>query len=126
MHQGLRQDCPTWNNLYTGRQLTTNAIHLLLMTGSYFCPFKEWDHMAPEDQTWIVLCTLIQEVFQCCLNTTAPTASHHRYTPAMMHHQNTIGALAIADSEDDMEDTIATQVAALTYQRQLLCQLQQT
>jgi hypothetical protein len=38
-------------NLYTDKQLITNAIHLLLTMGLYICLYEEWDHMAPADQT---------------------------------------------------------------------------
>jgi hypothetical protein len=34
-------------NLYTDRQLVTNAIRLLLATGLYIWPFKEWDCLTP-------------------------------------------------------------------------------
>jgi hypothetical protein len=99
-------------NPYTDRQLITSAIRLLLTTGMYLHPFEEWDCMAPEDQTWIVLCTLIQEAFQCCLNATAPIAGHHGYTPAMPHQQNAFGRLVKADSDDNTKDTVAMQVTA--------------
>jgi hypothetical protein len=42
-------------NLYTDRQLVTNAIRLLLTTGQYIRPFKEWDCLTPQGQTWITL-----------------------------------------------------------------------
>jgi hypothetical protein len=45
---------------------------------------------------------LIQEVFQCCLNATAPTAGHHGYAPALPFQQNEFGALT-ADDDDDKE-----------------------
>jgi hypothetical protein len=44
-------------------QLITNAIHLLLTTGLYIRPFEEWDHLTAPNQTWIALCTMIQEAF---------------------------------------------------------------
>jgi hypothetical protein len=50
----------------------------------------------------------------------APTAGHHGYAPALPHQQNAFGVLAnYADSDDDSVETVATQVAALTYQSQL-------
>jgi hypothetical protein len=49
------------NNPYTDRQLITNAVRLLLTTGLYSRPFKEWDCLARPTQTWIALCTMIQE-----------------------------------------------------------------
>jgi hypothetical protein len=75
--------------------------------------------MASEDQTWIVLHTLIQEAFQRRLNAAAPTADHHRYTYTMPHQQNAFGALAEADSDNNTKDTVATQVTDLTYQSQV-------
>jgi hypothetical protein len=80
------------NNSYTDCQLINNAIHLLLTTGLYQRPFKEWDHLTYVQQTWIVLRTLIQEMFQCCLNATAPTTGHHRYAPAQPFQQNAFEA----------------------------------
>ncbi len=38
-------------NPYTGRQLITNAIRLLLTTSLYIQLFKEWDCLAPQVQT---------------------------------------------------------------------------
>jgi hypothetical protein len=64
-------------NPYTDRQLITNVNRLLLTMGVYLHPFEEWDHMALEDQIWILLCTLTQEAFQHHLNATAPTVGHH-------------------------------------------------
>jgi hypothetical protein len=75
------------NNPYTDRQLIDNAICLLLTTGLYQRPFDEWDRLTNVQQTWIELRTLIQEAFQHCLNTTAPTAGHHRYAPAQPFQQ---------------------------------------
>jgi hypothetical protein len=77
--------------------------------------------MAPAAQTWVMLCTLIQEAFQHRLNATAPTAGHHRYAPTLPFQQNVFGALA-ADDNNDKElilEGMADQVAALTYQSQL-------
>jgi hypothetical protein len=105
---------------YTNCQLVTNTIRFLLTTGLYLWPFKKWERMQPQAQTWIALCTLIQELFQRHLNATAPTAGHHMYAPALPHQQNAFGALPNnADSDDDSVETITTQVAALTYQSQL-------
>ncbi len=72
-------------------QLITNAIRLLLTTRLYIWPFKEWDHLMALNQTWIVLCTMIQEAFQWHLNAMAPTAGHHGYAPAMPYQQNAFG-----------------------------------
>ncbi len=105
---------------YTDRRLRNNAIRLLLTTGLYLQPFEEWDRMQPQAQTWIALCALIQESFQRRLNATAPTAGHHGYAPTLPHQQNAVGALASdADTDNDSVKTVATQVAALTYQSQL-------
>ncbi len=77
--------------------------------------------MAPAAQTWVTLCTLIQEAFQCRLNATAPMAGHHGYAPALPFQQNAFGALAADDDEDkeSIVEGMADQVAALTYQSQL-------
>jgi hypothetical protein len=50
-------------NPYTDRQLVTNAIRLLLTTRLYIRPFKEWNCLTAPNQTWIALCTMIQEAF---------------------------------------------------------------
>ncbi len=99
--------------------MITNAIRLLLTTGLYTRAFEEWDRLLATAQTWIELCRLIQEAFQCRLNATAPTAGGHGYTPVF--HQNAFGILENNDSDDDesLASTVATQVAALTYQSQL-------
>ncbi len=39
------------NNPYTDRQLLTNAICLLLTTGLYTRPFKDWDRLTCQTQT---------------------------------------------------------------------------
>jgi hypothetical protein len=108
-------------NPYTNQQLVTNAIRYLLKTGLYIWPFKEWDCLTPVSQTWITLCTMIQEAFQHHLNATAPTAGHHGYAPALPHQQNAFGMLGPTCVDPDKEsiDTVTTQVAALTYQSQL-------
>jgi hypothetical protein len=109
-------------NPYTDWQLINNAIHVLLTTGLYVRPFEEWDRMAPATQTWVTLCMLIQEVFQCCLNATVPTAGHHGYAPALPFQQNAFGTLVANDKDHDEElfvEGMANQVAALTYQSQL-------
>ncbi len=108
------------NNLYTNRQLINNAICLLLTTGLYQRAFEEWDPLTDVQQMWIALQTLIQEAFQRHLNTTAPTAGHHRYAPAQPFQQNAFGALAKNnDNDKSIAATVATRVAALTYQSQL-------
>jgi hypothetical protein len=112
---------PLGHNPYTDRQLINNTIRLLLNTGLYVRLFEEWDHLAPATQTWVALCTLIQEVFQRCLNATAPTAGHHGYAPTLPFQQIAFGPLA-ADDNDDKESIVegmADQVAALTYQSEL-------
>jgi hypothetical protein len=108
------------NNPYTDRQLVTNAICLLLITGLYTRPFEDWDRLIRLSHTWIALCTMIQEAFQHCLNATAPTAGHHGYAQAQPFCQNTFAALEADDTEEESVDgSVTTQVAALTYQSQL-------
>jgi hypothetical protein len=69
---------------------------------------------------WIALQAMIQELFQCRLNAMAPTAAHQRYALALPHQQNAFRALANDNGTDnDSVKTVATQVAALTYQSQL-------
>ena len=105
-------------NPYTDRQIVMNTIRLLLTTGIYTRMFEEWDRLAIVDQTWIALRQMIQEAFQRRLNATAPTTGGHGYAPA---YQNAYGALG-TDSDNDDESvtpTVATQVAALTFQSQL-------
>jgi hypothetical protein len=108
------------NNPYTDCQLINNAIHLLLTTGLYIRPFEEWDRLLPVAQMWIELRCLIQEAFQRRLNATAPTAGHHGYAPAQPYQQNAFGTLGKTESDDEesIANTVATQVAALTYQSQ--------
>jgi hypothetical protein len=62
--------------------------------------------------------TIIQEAFQCRLNATANTAGHHGYTPALPHQQNAFGMLGstCVESYKESINTVATQVAVLTYQ----------
>jgi hypothetical protein len=66
---------------------------------------------------------LIQEAFQRCLNVTASTAGHQGYAPAQPYRQNAFGILG-KDNDDNNKESIAntnaTQVAALTYQSQLV------
>jgi hypothetical protein len=108
------------NNPYTDCQLINNAIRLLLTTGLYIRPFKVWDRLLPVAQTWIKLHRLIQEAFQHCLNATAPTAGHHGYATAQPYQQNTFGILGEteSDNKEPIANTVATQMAALTYQSQ--------
>ena len=107
-------------NLYTDKQLITNTIRLLLTTGLYIHAFEDWDQLAETAKTWIELRRLIQEAFQHQLNATAPTTGHHGYAPALPFQHNAFGALAGNDSdEDDSAKTVATQMAALTYESQL-------
>ena len=110
-------------NPYTDHQLLQNAICLLLTTGLYVRAFEEWDRLQPAAQMWVALRTMIQEAFQPRLNTTAPTAGHHGYAPALPY-QNAFGALGAEDDDDeDGEESIAESVsnhlAALTYQSQM-------
>jgi hypothetical protein len=102
-------------------QLITNAIRLFLTTGLYIQPFEEWDRLTAQNQTWIPLCTMIQEAFQHRLNATAPTTGHHSYASVMLHQQNAFGNLGKmkANSDDKSTDMVATQVVALTYQSQV-------
>jgi hypothetical protein len=109
------------HNPYTDRQLVTNAIRLLLTTGLYIWPLKEWDRLTAPNQTWIPLRTIIQEAFQQRLNAMAPAAGNHGYAPVMPHQQNAFGILGqtSVNSDDKSADTVPTQMAALTYQSQL-------
>ncbi len=50
-------------NPFMDRQLITNAIHLLLTTGLYMWPFKEWDHLTAPYQTQIALRTISKRPF---------------------------------------------------------------
>ncbi len=60
---------------------------------------------------------MIQEAFQRRLNATAPTASNHGYAPDFC--QNAFGVLKADDMEEEsIDESIATQVVALTYQSQ--------
>jgi hypothetical protein len=107
-------------NPYTVKQVITNTIRLLLTMGLYIRAFEDWDQLAETAKTWIELCRLIQEAFQYRLNATAPTAGHQGYAPALPFQHNAFGALAGNDSdEDNSTETVATQMAALTYQSQL-------
>jgi hypothetical protein len=96
-----------------------NAIRLLLTTGLYTRPFKDWDWLTLAAQTWIALQTMIQEAFQQRFNATAPTAGHQGYAPAMPRQQNAIGILSHNESDDNLVETVVTQVTALTYQSQM-------
>jgi hypothetical protein len=51
------------NNPYTNCRLINNAVRLLLTTGLYQRAFKEWDCLPHAQQTWIALCTLVQDAF---------------------------------------------------------------
>jgi hypothetical protein len=106
-------------NPYTKNQLIANKIRLLLTTGLYVRAFKDWDQLLEPNKTWIELRRMIQDAFQCWLNATAPTACHQGYAPALPFQQNAFRALAGKDSDKDSADTVATQMAALTYQSQL-------
>jgi hypothetical protein len=109
------------HNPYTVWQLITNAIHLLLTTGLYTRPFEEWDCLMLPAQTWIALCMLTQEDFQRRLNATTPTAGAHGYAHAQSFEQNAFVPLATTNDSDTefVDGSVATQIAALTYQSQL-------
>jgi hypothetical protein len=88
--------------------------------GLYIRVFEDWDQLAKPAKMWIELHRMIQEAFQRRLNVTAPTAGHQGYAPALpFQHQNAFGALAANDLGDDSAETVATQMAALTYQSPL-------
>ena len=72
-----------------------------------------------KSKTWIELRRMIQEAFQRRLNATAPTTGHQGCATALPFQQNAFGALAANNSDDDSMETVATQMAALTYQSQL-------
>jgi hypothetical protein len=99
-------------NPCTNCKLINNAINLFLTTGLYQRPFKEWDRLTNVQQTWIALRTLIQEVFQHCVNTTAPTAGHHRYALAQPFQQNAFGALT---KDNNNNELITTTVAKMLH-----------
>jgi hypothetical protein len=107
-------------NLYTVKQVITNTIRLLLTTGLYIRAFEDWDQRAETAKMWIKLHRLIQEAFQRRLNATVHTTGHQGYAPALPFQHNAFGSLACNDSdEDDSTETVAPQMAALTYQSQL-------
>ncbi len=106
-------------DLYTDKQLITNTIRLLLTTGLYVRAFEDWDQLLEPNKTWIELRWMIQDAFQRWLNATAPIAGHQGYAPALPFQQSALGALAGKDLDDDSADTVAMQMAALTYQSQL-------
>ncbi len=97
----------------------TNAIRLLLTTGFYTRPFKDWDCLTLGAQTWIALQIMIQEAFQRRLNVMAPTAGHQGYALAMPHQQNPFEILGQNESDDNLVETVATQVVALTNQSKM-------
>jgi hypothetical protein len=107
-------------NPYTNKQLITNMIHLLLTTGLYVRAFKDWDQVLEAQKTGIEPRRMIQDDFQCQLNTTAPTAGHQGYTPALPFQQNAFGPLANNDSDNASATTVMTQMVALTYQSQIM------
>ncbi len=106
-------------NPYTNKQLIMNAIHLLLSTGLYTRAFEDWDQLSEAAKTWIKLRQIIQDAFQQQLNASAPISGHQGYAPALPFQHNAFNALAADDSDKDTADTMATQMAALTYQSQL-------
>jgi hypothetical protein len=75
--------------------------------------------MLPNAQTWIALRTMIQDSFQWRLNATTPTASHQGYAPTLPFQQNAFNALGESEDDNNNVETVATQVATLTYQIQL-------
>jgi hypothetical protein len=99
------------------------AICLLLGIGLYVRAFEDWDLLAKVNQRWIELHCIIKEAFQHRLNATAPTVGHQGYAPALPYMMNNaFGAFGhTANNEDDNSvETVATQVAALTLQSQLM------
>ncbi len=62
---------------------------------------------------------MIQEAFQQRLNTTALTTGHQGYALEMPHQQNAFRILGLNGSDNDLVETVATQVVALTYQSQM-------
>jgi hypothetical protein len=107
-------------NPYTDKQLIMNSIRLLLSTGLYTHAFEDWDQLNDATKTWIELRRIIQDAFQRRLNASAPTSSHQGYTPALPFQHNAFNALAADDSDEDTANIMATQMAALTYQSQLM------
>jgi hypothetical protein len=95
-------------------------IRLLLTTGLYVRAFKDWDQLLEAHKIWIELRRMIQDAFQHQLNPTAPTVGHQGYAPALPFQQNAFGTLANDDSDDDSAATVTTQMAALTYQSQIM------
>jgi hypothetical protein len=110
-------------NPYTDKQLITNTICLLLTTRLYVRAFEDGDQLLEAQKTWIELRRMIQDAFQRQLNATAPTAGHQGYAPALSFQQNVFGALANNDSDDDSAATVATKMAALTYQSQIMANM---
>jgi hypothetical protein len=107
-------------NPYTNKQLTMNAIRLLLSTGLYTRAFEDWDQLTDASKTWIKLRRIIQDAYQRRLNASAPTSGHQGYAPALPFQQNAFNALAADDSDKDTADTVPIQREAMTYQSQLM------
>ena len=106
-------------NPCTDQQLITNTTCLLLTTGLYIHAFEDWDQLAKSAKTWIELRQLMQDTCQRQLNATVPTAGYQGYAPALPYQQYAFGALASNDWDgEDSAKTVATQMAALTYQSQ--------
>jgi hypothetical protein len=85
------------------------------MTRLFTRPFEDWDWLTLAAQSWIALQTMIQETFQQRLKATAPAAGHQEYAPAMPHQQNVFEILGQNKFDDNLVETVTTQVAALTY-----------
>jgi hypothetical protein len=95
-------------NPYTDCQLLNNTIHLLLTSGLNLGHFEDWDCLLPQAQTWLALCTMIQESFQQHLNVTAPTAGHHSYAPAQPYLQDGFGVLEEESDDKSITASVPT------------------
>jgi hypothetical protein len=96
-----------------GQNPYTNTIRLLLTTGLYIRAFEDWDKLVNAAKTWIELRRLIQEAFQRRLNTTASTAGHQGYAPALPFQQNTLAQQQ--DLLHQNQHQMMEQMAALSF-----------
>jgi hypothetical protein len=67
------------NIKYTDQQLLMNIMDLLTQCGLYQCNLEDWDCKPKANKTWINLRSIIQEAYQCCLQSGKMTASQGGY-----------------------------------------------